>query len=79
LPGAQAAFRAPIDITAFPGLARLDALMGGVLAFRRAGRTVLSHCTAGVSRSGLVDVAYGMKAKGCSRDRALEQLRRVGL
>jgi protein-tyrosine phosphatase len=39
---------------------------------RRAGHSVFVHCLNGVSRSGMVMVAYLMWRDGLSRDRALE-------
>lgn len=42
---------------------------------RAAGRTVYVHCAAGVSRSGMVVVAYEMKKHGWSRDEALAFVR----
>src|SRR5882724_5787620 len=39
---------------------------------RKAGRTVFVHCRNGVSRSGLVVVAYLMFEHGSTRDQALE-------
>jgi protein-tyrosine phosphatase len=52
----------------------LDWLRGQVAfveAQRRAGRTVFIHCRAGVSRCGLVGVAYLMARHGWSCDEAL--------
>jgi hypothetical protein len=48
---------------------------------RRAGRTAYVHCLNGVSRSGMVVVAYLMQSKGWSRDEALSyvRLRRPGV
>lgn len=40
-----------------------------------AGKTVYVHCAAGVSRSGMVVVAYEMKKHGWSRDEALRFVR----
>jgi hypothetical protein len=42
---------------------------------RQAGRTVYVHCAAGVSRSGMVVVAYLMQKNHWPRDRALEYVR----
>jgi len=42
---------------------------------RRAGDTVYVHCGVGVSRSGLVVVAYEMYKNGWTRDEALEFVR----
>lgn len=44
-------------------------------AQRRAGLTVFVHCDAGISRSGMVAVAYLMRRDGLSRDEALQLLR----
>lgn len=48
---------------------------------RSAGRTVYVHCRNGVSRSGMVVVAYVMAREGWSRDEAMEfvRSRRQGL
>jgi protein-tyrosine phosphatase len=43
---------------------------------RKAGRAVFVHCDAGVSRSGLVSVAYFMRRDRLTRDEALAFLRR---
>jgi hypothetical protein len=65
----------PIPDGDFPGLPWLQAAVDTVLAWRRAGWTVLIHCAAGVSRSGMVDVACQMQLHHLTRDAALELVR----
>ena len=73
---------APIpDAEPAPGLDWLKAQVAFIDAERSAGRTVYVHCRNGVSRSGMVVVAYLMAHYGWSRDRAIEfvRARRPGL
>lgn len=45
-------------------------------AQRKAGKNVYVHCSAGISRSGMVVVAYEMRKRGISRDEALKLVRK---
>ena len=65
----------PIPDGPFPGLAWLEVAVGFVTAARKAGWGVLIHCSAGVSRSGMVDVAYHMKLNNWGVDEALAYVR----
>lgn len=65
----------PIPDGEFPGLMWLDAAVATVVAYRKAGWNVLIHCAMGMSRSGLVDVAYHMAKNSWSRDQALLYVR----
>src|SRR5262249_31704433 len=56
------------DAPPAPSLDWLREQVGFVEEQRAAGRTVYVHCAAGVSRSGMVVVAYEMKKNGWSRD-----------
>lgn len=63
------------DAAPAPSLDWLREAVAFVEEQRAAGRTVYVHCAAGVSRSGMVVVAYEMKKHGWSRDEALAFVR----
>jgi hypothetical protein len=63
------------DAAPAPSLAWLRQQVAFVAEQREAGRTVYVHCAAGVSRSGMVVVAYEMKKHGWSHDEALAFVR----
>lgn len=63
------------DAAPAPSLDWLRETVAFVEAQRAAGRTVYVHCAAGVSRSGMVVMAYEMKKNGWSRDEALAFVR----
>ena len=69
------------DAEPVPSLHWLREQVGFIEAERRAGKTVFVHCRNGVSRSGMVVVAYYMARNGLSRDDAMEfvRSRRPGL
>lgn len=56
-------------------LAHLPAAVREIATARRAGRTVLVHCYAGISRSATVVAAYLMKTHGISVDEAIARVR----
>lgn len=58
-----------------PDLDWLRKQVAFVDAQRKAGRTVYVHCRAGISRSGMVTVAYLMQEHDWTRDKALEFVR----
>jgi hypothetical protein len=58
-----------------PSLEWLRHMVQFIDAQHRAGKTVYVHCSAGVSRSGLVAAAYLMHEHDWTRDEALEFLR----
>jgi protein-tyrosine phosphatase len=58
-----------------PSLDWLRQQVDFIQAQRDAGRVVFVHCRNGVSRSGLVVVAYLMARRGCSREEALTFVR----
>lgn len=60
------------DAEPAPSLDWLREQVAFVSQEKSAGRTVYVHCRAGVSRSGMVVVAYYMAQKGWSRDEAME-------
>lgn len=64
------------DAAPAPSLHWLREQVHFVAEQRRADRTVYVHCLAGVSRSGLVVVAYLMQERGWKRDEALAFVRR---
>lgn len=59
----------------FPGVPWLHTATTFIDQCRKAGWSVLIHCTAGVSRSGMVDVAYHMFKNRWTRDQALAYIR----
>ncbi len=63
------------DAAPAPTLAWLGERVAFVESHRHAGRSVYVHCLAGISRSGLVTVAYLMKKCGWTRDAALAYVR----
>jgi hypothetical protein len=63
------------DAEPAPGLGWLRRQVGFIEQERCAGRAVFVHCRNGVSRSGLVVVAYLMARHGWSRDEALAFVR----
>jgi protein-tyrosine phosphatase len=63
------------DAAPAPGLDWLRQQVEFIEAQRQAGRSVFVHCRNGVSRSGLVVLAYLMARKGWSRDEALAFVR----
>jgi hypothetical protein len=63
------------DCEPAPDLDWLRGMVDFVDEQRRAGRTVFVHCRNGVSRSGLVVVAYEMAKNGWTRDEALAFVR----
>jgi hypothetical protein len=63
------------DAAPAPDLGWLRQMVEFVDAQRRAGRTTFVHCRNGVSRSGMVVVAYVMFKNGWGRDRALQFVR----
>jgi atypical dual specificity phosphatase len=63
------------DAEPAPSLDWLGEQVGFVESQRRAGRVVFVHCLNGVSRSGLVVVAYLMAHEGWPRDEALRYVR----
>jgi hypothetical protein len=63
------------DAEPAPDLAWLRRMVEFIDANRSDGKTTFVHCRNGVSRSGLVVVAYVMMKNGWSRDRALEFVR----
>ena len=63
------------DAEPAPDLAWLGEQVAWVEGHRRAGRVVFVHCRNGVSRSGMVVVAYLMARHGWTRDEALEKVR----
>lgn len=65
----------PIQDGEFPGLMWLHTAVMTVDYYRKAGWNVLIHCAAGVSRSGMVDVAYHMYKNNWTRDQALVYVR----
>jgi hypothetical protein len=69
------------DAEPAPSLDWLRTQVDFIEAERAAGRTVFVHCRNGVSRSGMVVVAYYMARNRWSRDEAVEfvQSRRPGL
>jgi hypothetical protein len=64
------------DAPPAPGLAWLREMVEFVAAQRAAGRTTYVHCRNGVSRSGLIVVAYLMYEHGWQRDEALAFVRK---
>lgn len=69
------------DAEPVPSLDWLRAQVAFIESERAAGRTVFVHCRNGVSRSGMVVVAYFMARNGWSRDEAMGfvRSRRPGL
>jgi hypothetical protein len=63
------------DAEPAPDLDWLARMVGFVAGHRRAGDVTFVHCRNGVSRSGMVVVAYEMAAHGRSRDEALAFVR----
>ncbi len=63
------------DAEPAPSLDWLREQVAFVEAERSAGRTVYVHCRAGVSRGGMVVVAYYMARNGWARDQALDFVR----
>jgi hypothetical protein len=63
------------DAAPAPDLDWLRSQVGFIDERRNAGGTVFVHCRAGVSRGGMVVVAYLMHEHGWSRDNALEFVR----
>lgn len=63
------------DEPLFPGLAWLKLAVAFVASARAAGWGILIHCRAGVSRSGMVNVAYHMYINRWTRDQALSYIR----
>jgi hypothetical protein len=63
------------DAEPAPDLDWLRRMVEWVDARQRAGVTTYVHCRNGVSRSGMVVVAYEMSRNGWPRDRALEHVR----
>ena len=63
------------DAEPVPSLDWLRAQVGFIEGERAAGRPVFVHCRNGVSRSGMVVVAYVMARHGWSRDEAMEFVR----
>lgn len=63
------------DAPPAPTLDWLRTMVAWVAENRAAGRTTFVHCRNGVSRSGMVVVAYLMWANGWERDKALEYIR----
>lgn len=63
------------DAPPAPSLEWLRRMVAFVEEQRAEGRVVYVHCVAGVSRSGMVVVAYEMKRHGWSRDEALAFVR----
>jgi hypothetical protein len=59
------------DAAPAPSLEWLREMVNFVDEQRRTGKTVYVHCAAGVSRSGMVVVAYEMQKHGWTRDEAL--------
>ena len=72
----EAALWAPIpDSEPAPDLDWLRKAVDFVEGRRKAGVTVFVHCRAGISRSGMVVVAYEMARNHWTRDRALDFVR----
>lgn len=69
------------DAEPVPALDWLRAQVAFIESERAAGKTVFVHCRNGVSRSGMVVVAYYMARNGWSRDETMEfvRSRRPGL
>ncbi len=66
---------APIrDFGPAPGIDWLRQQVKFVDVHRRAGRSVYVHCAVGISRSGMVVVAYLMQRDGLSRDAAMKSV-----
>ena len=63
------------DAAPAPSLEWLKKQVAFIETNRNSGATVYVHCRNGVSRSGLVAVAYLMKKDGLSRDAALATIR----
>lgn len=63
------------DAEPAPEITWLAAMVDFVDCQRRAGIATYVHCQNGVSRSGLVVVAYEMRKNRCSRDEALASVR----
>jgi hypothetical protein len=63
------------DAAPAPSIDWLRRMVNFVADRRREGRTVYVHCRAGVSRSGMVVVAYEMFKNGWTRDQALAFVR----
>jgi hypothetical protein len=63
------------DAEPAPSTAWLRRMVTWIDTQRRAGRTTYVHCRNGVSRGGMVVVAYVMFAKGLTRDEALALVR----
>ena len=74
-PGVVCDWQAIPDAAPGPSLDWLRDRVSFVSQQRQAGRTVYVHCAAGVSRSGMVVVAYLMQRNHWSRDQALEFVR----
>jgi protein-tyrosine phosphatase len=67
----------PIEDTAegAPSVEWLDNVVDVMIGWHKLGWQILIHCTAGISRSGLISVAYFMKTRNMSRDAALHLVR----
>ena len=59
----------------FPGVSWLKMAVAFIANARLAGWGVLIHCRGGISRSGMVDVAYHMFLNRWTRDEALNYIR----
>lgn len=74
-PGHAYAWMPIADAPPFPGVKWLHAAVLTVAAWRSQGWTVLIHCMQGMSRSGMVDVAYHMYLNKWSRDCAINYVK----
>lgn len=63
------------DAPPAPSIEWLRKQVDWIRAQRKSGQNVYVHCAAGVSRSGMVVVAYEMDERGISRDEALALVR----
>jgi len=61
-----------VDGPDFPGVDWLKVAVSFIDQCRKVGWGVLIHCRAGVSRSGMVDVAYHMYKNNWTRNKALD-------